>query len=158
VCRDALEAVGPQLQRLAQLEDDRSTQQQQQQQQQRQRQQQQPERQALAQDSKECLLAIGAHIEGGRLPAWMEDLVDASDLWPFVSKATGHRMGGEQLARLYAAMLQQGQLQRPDEGVDTPPATAAAGVRPPLLASRLLPVLWICGCEWTAQCGDARRG
>jgi hypothetical protein len=126
VYRDALDAVAPQLQRLAQLEDDYwSTQQQQQQQ-----------RQASAQDSRECLTAIGAHIEGGRWPAWMEGFIRAKCLWEFVSKATGHRMGGEQLARLFGALQQQEQQQQQQqqqqqaraEGVGQPPAPAASGV------------------------------
>jgi hypothetical protein len=156
--RDALEAVAPQMQRLAQLEADRVEQQEQQQ-------QQQHERQAAAQESKECLLAIGAHIEGAWWPAWMEGLVYGSGAWAFVSKAAQHRMSGEQLARLYRAMLQQQpqRQQQHDEGVQAAPAVAAAGVCPLASTHRqsstaLRPRATYpsrAACQWgPALCGD----
>jgi hypothetical protein len=57
--------------------------------------------------SKTCLLAIGAHIEGRRLPYWLNGFVDTSTLWHFVATATRHRMRGEQLATLYKGIRQQ---------------------------------------------------
>jgi hypothetical protein len=85
------------MQRLAQLEADRGNREQQQQQQQK----------AAVEEGKECLLAVGDLIGGGRWPAWLDSMVGAGELWEFLSRATQHRMTGEQLARLYGAISQQ---------------------------------------------------
>jgi hypothetical protein len=63
--------------------------------------------QPAAAPTKECLLAIGDHIDGGG--SWMASKFPAAGVWRMVVEATGHRMGSEQLAALYKGIkLQQG--------------------------------------------------
>jgi hypothetical protein len=63
------------------------------------------QQQAAAAATKECLLAIGEHIEGGG--CWMAPCFPAAELWQSVVEATGHRMGPVQLAALYRGIKLQ---------------------------------------------------
>jgi hypothetical protein len=107
---DALGVVAPALRRLKALE-----------QQQQQQQQLQPtpsaQRQEAAEAIKECLLAIGSHIEGPLCHSWMSTGLSTHELWTYAAVCTFHRMTGQQLACLYAGIKQQhSQLQQPVSG------------------------------------------
>jgi hypothetical protein len=94
---DALEAVVPHIRRLAELEAGREA------------------LQAAGTDkgrqpqaagaTKECLQAIGEHIEGGA--CWMVPVGGPAILWRAVATFTGHRMDQHQLASLYRGLKLQ---------------------------------------------------
>jgi hypothetical protein len=88
-------AVAPYLLWLAELEEAKSSKKRQQQQQ-----QQQQKRQQSVEETKECLLVIGSHINS--LDA--SSGVSAQELWGFVTMLTEHSMSGEHLARFCTAM------------------------------------------------------
>jgi hypothetical protein len=96
----------------------------------------QGQEQQAAEATKQCLLAIGGQIEGGA--CWMPAHAwpAAADLWEAVVKATGHRMDGEQLARLYAGIKQQHERQQQQDskqqqgvGMAVESAVQTAGTR-----------------------------
>jgi hypothetical protein len=110
-CRGALAAVVPYMCWLAELEEAKSSKQQQQQQQQ------------TVEDNRECLLAIGSHINSLDASSGLSN----HDLWTFVSQATGHSMVGEQLAHLHAAMqLREGRQPGQRTQVPTMPGKLSA--------------------------------
>jgi hypothetical protein len=111
VCRDVLEAVAPQLRILMAVEEEKFTRQRMQQHEHQDRQSQAVtatwSRQDAADITKACLLDVGGLVEGSGWPAWVGDTApDAATLWQFVAKASGYRIGGQQLANLYRSIKQ----------------------------------------------------
>jgi hypothetical protein len=76
--------------------------------------------QGSAEATKQCLLAIGEHIEGGS--AWASKAFTAESLWLCVAEVTSHRMSSNQMACLYRGLKQQGvQLQPLDAIIQEQP-------------------------------------
>ena len=76
----------------------------------------QPQSQAddvdVAQLSKQCLLAVGDHIEAAQWASWLGPGLDPPILWGYIMLATHHRLDGTQLAKLYGGVKAQRQRQR----------------------------------------------
>ena len=70
------------------------------------------QRAAAAQASKDCLMAVGAHIEGRGWEALVASRLSTEVLWAFVGTVTKHRLSRQQLASLYKAVRQQQQQQQ----------------------------------------------
>jgi hypothetical protein len=116
----------------------------------------QPQQRAAA-TTKECLLAIGDHIEGGA--CWMAPYFPAADAWRVVVGATGHRMGPEQLAGLYRGIKAQREREAPQGagggvGNGLQQAGMLLSVQKYCVARSVCPplVAWGHGCDGRTPC------